>query len=112
MNKMKLKTLKDFKEKKCKELSPWNCDRIDSKDLRKEAIKWIKEFQIGCPDEEEILLNDDFKNIRPMIKELMKYKKDRGMSEFDFKIISIFIKHFFNITEEDCKEVKDGKEKN
>lgn len=71
-----LKTLKDLdsSDEYCK----WGCDSYQhfSRDLRQEAIKWIKEIKIdnGCFDLTEEQATDCIKN---------------------------WIKHFFNITEEE-----------
>lgn len=81
---MKLKTLKDFGNKKEETL-------IAPIDLRQEAIKWIKE--------------SEGKGFYCTICE--KFGCDCGSSKY-FKVYNLnqirkWIKHFFNITEEELK---------
>ncbi|KKN59805.1 hypothetical protein LCGC14_0538030 [marine sediment metagenome] len=66
---MKLKTLKDI---------PLNL--TGHEDVRKEAIKWVKEWE----------KNDEIDD-------------GLGNTEYSFETASLIFKHFFNITEEDLK---------
>ena len=74
-NKMKLKTLKDLKSK----LMMYGNEEAICYELKAEAVKWVKDDIEGYPD---IYSNLD-----------------------DLNAIKRWIKHFFNLTEE---EIKDG----
>lgn len=82
-----LKTLKDFES--AEEGNEYNSGYADAKeDLRKEAIKWIKSIRI---------LSKELETSPPdtkLVKEIIRENKGKGL----------FIKHFFNITEEDLEE--------
>jgi len=80
-----LKTLKDIYNKHNREIESeqyWMMAFLEfNADLKQEAIKWVKELE----------------NI---IKYRGEYFKDRAESE---RRVIVFIKQFFNITEEDLK---------
>ncbi len=104
MSEDKLKTLNDieytpeFEDKKLSTVS-------ESKELRQEAIKWVKEFKKGyCLTHEEYhSWNDD--------KECVMYRNEhkdcpsckRNNKQLDFDKMIEWIKHFFNLTDEDLK---------
>ena len=78
---MKLKTLKDLEAKWEDQPDGW----VDTKRLKAEAIKWVKEIEEqteGCKCETcgEAYINKDL--------------------ELNYRCVD-FIKHFFNITEEE-----------
>ncbi len=76
---MKLKTLKDLQKD-----YEWKFDTYNA--LRQEAIKWIKELE---------------KNITPS---LYGQGQEGDFMEAHYNIAKIeWIKHFFNLTEEDLK---------
>ena len=79
----KLKTLKDMYS----ENSTWNMgEMISLKELKAEAVKWIKEIKYaGCGD----------------VSNLEEAKAKSNPNVVDG--IKGFIKHFFNITEEELK---------
>ena len=87
MTNKKLKTFKDFKRKQYSEGEDKKRNEIkffDERELRKEAIKWVKEME----------------------KQQEKFKKVMGMGEKEKLLeshIVTWIKHFFNLTEEDLK---------
>ncbi len=104
---MKLKTLKDLEKYSfsveghtcpvCNlgcgghELNYCDCEGVEIKNLKQEAIKWIKEHDWIYDAE-----NDEGHDLP---EELTLTHVDK-----EFKFICFWIKHFFNITEEDLKE--------
>jgi len=85
---MKNKTLKDFTDKECfVKFYPARTEEklrkqrfIDEDKLKKEAIKWVKE-----------------------LKGTDEYSENEGGTFDDNINVQKWIKHFFNITEEDLK---------
>jgi len=115
---MKLKTLKDLK-READELS-FAGYTIDT--LRQEAIKWIKKLrecekngEVVVPTKlkqkdtfyrEYILVNLDNEKVYPEVTEgEFNPKKSDRIVEFN-RITAHWIKHFFNITEEDLENGK------
>ena len=87
-----LKTLKDLEGHTCSVDDCCRSDLITS--LREEAIKWIKEFK-----KEEV--SDENGHIKiGGLDYYMGYPEDGGA---DLDEICDWIKHFFNITDEDLK---------
>ena len=78
-----LKTLKDFEDK---EFTKWGCDSIDvfKEELKAEAVKWVKSMSNNCL----------------MMHNFWKYNSEEVEGSIKW------IKHFFNLTEEDLKEQK------
>ena len=74
-----MKTLKDLIEE-----SPERLNRISGNDLRQEAIKWIKEIRTLNP---------------PTFPEFACCDDGNGWHD----TLENWIKHFFNITDEDLK---------
>ena len=72
---MKLKTLKDFESHVNESIHNRLC-----KELKKEAIKWVKSFE-----------------------SLLRFAKHEGYKQENLAGKIGFIKEFFNITEEDLK---------
>ncbi len=84
---MELKTLKDLQEFNFSVPAGMNPDKFILKiDLKQEAIKWIKELEKTMPDP-----------MNSIIPEIAIRKKDYHQGTINW------IKHFFNITEEDLK---------
>ncbi len=95
MIELKTKTLKDIESP-----SQWDVedglDIVSKDDLKQEAIRWVKIFNIYFEKDKSKWGFDGRKN----------YKKECGIDEFDqqeWDGIITFIKHFFNLTEEDLK---------
>jgi len=88
MKKNELKTLKDYFEKAKRNPFQWELFI----ELRKEAIKWIKE------------ITKDGINRTPSIT--ITGKKDeliKAVMQTETSLVADWIKHFFNIKEEDLK---------
>ena len=90
---MKLKTLKDLETEH--EKYSYEDSLVTGDELRQEAIKHIKELRSGK------LINIGY-------DEILKYKVkvisiDKPMGKVEVFHIVTWIKHFFNITEEDLK---------
>ena len=101
-----LKTLKDLhglmlinKDLECwesyKYIGREDYDYIDVKTLKTEAIKWIKELKKEWIDSNDT--NAVYNN--PKLKELEITEFEDGVTI----TAETFIKHFFNLTEEDLK---------
>ena len=90
---MKLKTLKDFRTRS---VMVFNCpdetdyDIIEADNLKQEAIKWIKEF-----DRLPLPINE---------LEHQKFLNNFVFNNDTHYAIKDWIKHFFNITEEDLND--------
>ena len=110
---MKLRTLKDLqtfykKGFKLGEIETYETELgkgelIEKRDLKAEAIKWVKELDKEIA---EIRINLEAYN------EFQKYKEKEGqIPEIYLRAQHqiLWIKHFFNITEEDLIELKGGK---
>lgn len=81
----KLKTLKDFKAIECPEGTEYICSNEVLEEIKQEVVKWIKELRKDFP-----------KSITPM--------RMGGKNRLQqLKFTEHWIKHFFNITDEDLK---------
>ena len=88
---MELKTIKDIKRfSVIGDLDIINILNTYDKELKQEAIKWIRYIESGMKTNEDLL-----------------WEKITGNTltydEHYRKVVVVFIKHFFNITEEDLK---------
>ena len=89
---IKLKTLKELEKNMTFPNGYVLLNYSLNKDLRAEAIKWIKEFK-------------NYNNLYPYPEEL-QYFTDSGFDEYAstrFPAVINFLKHFFNINDEDLK---------
>jgi len=88
---MKLKTLKDLDITDEKvETDYWYVERKELiRDLRKEAIKWIRELERITKEKDEIEMD--------WHHHFLDWKNQ------NFEQVIMFIEHFFNIKEEDLK---------
>jgi hypothetical protein len=99
----RLKTLKDFK---CRPLGTTNW-YVDYEEAKAEAVKWIKKllFEDDNLEKHSYTENISLKDF----KETDDLKNSVGVSWeecTDIPAIIVFIKHFFNLTEEDLGEQK------
>lgn len=95
---MKLKTLKDIKGIYSNGSNKLGELHINNRDLRQEAIKWIKELQQFHYDDEkgDVQVSkfwDKIKKEYPQFEEFL----DEGCLCSQIYAIEGFIKHFFNI---------------
>lgn len=90
-----LKTLKDIMEIGDRAIVRTECELIIERDLRQSAIEWIKEFEsLKLPSKSAIYMTPNF------CKETFEFEWS------EMEIIVKWIKHFFNISEEELYKRK------
>lgn len=96
----KLKTLKDLEKSDTK---------VSGRELRKEAIGWIKKCDELLITPAQLMYEINLKDYFPYaVNDKIHLTLDNSVSNFKSRVLEIktWIKYFFNITEKDLEDLK------